>query len=325
MATLSPFPSTGNPSPLLPFFALEPQRTPQHTVPSVATLLQTYERTYLPQLALSTQTHHRVVFRWLCRHYGDLPLTAITPAWLRQWQEAITPGHTVGTVRQYLVTMSGALRWAVEQGWLDANPMDQVRIPPQSPGRVRFLSAEESQRLIDACQRSDNAFLYVIVMMAVSTGCRRQELCRLRWPEVDLERGTVRLVTTKNKHPRAVPVTGLALELLRAHATTARSGVAWVFPRVDGQRPVLIEQAWRTARKRAGLLNFRFHDLRHTCASYLAMTGASLLDIAEVLGHKKLDMVKRYTHLTEPHTRGVLARMVEQHLGAAPKQEEPRR
>jgi integrase len=277
--------------------------------PTVADLLQTYERTYLPHLAPQTQTHHRVVFRWLCRHYGDLPLTAITPAWLRQWREELSPGHTLGTVRQYLVTLSGALSWVVEHGWLVENPMRMVRRPPEPPWRVRFLSADERQRLLCACQQSANAFLYLLVVLALSTGCRRNELCRLRWPQVDLERGLVRLVTTKNKRPRTVPVTGLALTLLRAHAATQRAGVDWLFPRADGQRPVLIEQAWRTARQRAGLVDFRFHDLRHTAASYLAMHGASLLEIAEVLGHKKMDMTRRYAHLTDTHLRGVVDRM----------------
>src|SRR5436309_3253905 len=112
----------------------------------------------------------------------------------------------------------------------------------------------------------------------------------LQWPEVDLERGILRLVTTKNKHPRAVQVTGLALALLRAHTAMQRVGVDWLFPRADGQRPVLIEQAWRTARTRAGLVDFRFHDLRHCCASYLAMNGAKLLEIAEFLGDTRMDM-----------------------------------
>jgi integrase len=301
----------------LPFFALEAPRAPQAAVP-LATLLQRYERLYLSQLAASTRRHHGVILRKLCTHYGDLPLTALTPDWVRQWQEAITPGHTVGTVRQYLVTLSGVLTWAVEIGWLADHPMEKMRKPSVPPGRVRFLSAEEYQRLLAACRRSANPFLYLLIVLGVSTGCRRTELCRLRWPEVDLERGLVRLVTTKNKHPRAVPVTGVALELLRAHAATPRAGaVDWLFPRRDGLQPVAIEQAWRPTRFRAGLVDFRFHDLRHTCASYLAMSGASLLDIAEVLGHKKLDMVKRYAHLTEAHTRGVLARMTEKHVGGA--------
>ena len=70
-----------------------------------------------------------------------------------------------------------------------------------------------------------------------------------------------------------------------------------------------VDEAWKYAVKRAELVDFRFHDLRHTCASYLAMNGASLMEIAEVLGHKTLAMVKRYAHLSEAHTAGVVARM----------------
>jgi len=198
MQTLPEVAGAGEESPASP---VSPQQPP---APTVATLLQTYERTYLPQLAQTTQTHHRVVFRRLCRHYGDLPLTAITPAWLRQWREEISPGHTLGTVRQYLMTLSGALSWAVEDGWLVENPMRTVRRPAEPPWRVRFLSTEERQRLLCACQQSASPFLYLLVVLALSTGCRRTELCRLRWPNVDLERGILRLVTTKNKHPRAV-------------------------------------------------------------------------------------------------------------------------
>ena len=135
--------------------------------------------------------------------------------------------------------------------------------------------------------------------------------------DVDLERGLLRLVKTKNRQPRSVPLVGLALELLRAHAVTQRAGVDWLFPRADGQRPVLIEQAWRTARTRAGLVDFRFHDLRHTCASYLALNGATLLEIAEVLGHKKMDMTRRYAHLTDTHLRGVVDRMTRTVFGAS--------
>jgi integrase len=82
-----------------------------------------------------------------------------------------------------------------------------------------------------------------------------------------------------------------------------------VFPRADGLQPLDIRSAWQTARKYAGIPDFRFHDLRHSAASYLAMSGASLAEIAEVLGHKTLTMVKRYAHLSEAHTASVVARM----------------
>ena len=82
-----------------------------------------------------------------------------------------------------------------------------------------------------------------------------------------------------------------------------------MFPNSTGTRPVGIREAFEWAVKRAGIANFRFHDLRHTAASYLAMNGASLAEIAEVLGHKTLAMVKRYAHLSEAHTRNVVQRM----------------
>jgi integrase len=76
-----------------------------------------------------------------------------------------------------------------------------------------------------------------------------------------------------------------------------------------GQAGLNFSKAWTTALRRAEISDFRFHDLRHTCASYLAMSGASLLEIADVLGHKTLQMVQRYAHLSEAHTRGVVERM----------------
>ena len=76
-----------------------------------------------------------------------------------------------------------------------------------------------------------------------------------------------------------------------------------------------LDKPWREARAEAGLEDFRFHDLRHSAASYLAMSGASLMDIAAILGHKTLAMVKRYSHLSEQHTTAAVDRMAEKFLG----------
>ena len=83
----------------------------------------------------------------------------------------------------------------------------------------------------------------------------------------------------------------------------------YLFPRSDGKGPIDIRKAWENAREKAGIIDFRFHDLRHSAASYLAMNGAGQLEIAEVLGHKTLQMVKRYSHLSEDHTRDVVEKM----------------
>lgn len=104
-------------------------------------------------------------------------------------------------------------------------------------------------------------------------------------------------------------MTGPALALMHQHAKVRRLDTMLVFPNATGEKPLGIRNAFEDAVERAGLKDFRFHDLRHTFASYLAMNGASLLEIAEVLGHKTLAMVKRYAHLCEAHTRSVVERM----------------
>jgi integrase len=159
--------------------------------------------------------------------------------------------------------------------------------------------------------------LYLLVILAISMGARKDELRWLRWRDVDLERGYLRLALTKNRDRRAVPLTGLARDLLTQWAPPHPSDSALVFPGRRGDRPVLIEKGWRSARKRAAIVDFTFHDLRHCCASYLALKGASLLDIATILGHRKIASTMRYTHLTSAHTHTLAAQMTA-HIFRAP-------
>jgi integrase len=82
-----------------------------------------------------------------------------------------------------------------------------------------------------------------------------------------------------------------------------------LFARADGRAPIDLRAAWARALQAAAITDFRFHDLRHSAASYLAMSGASLVEIAAILGHRTLQMVQRYAHLAEGHTASVVARM----------------
>jgi len=148
------------------------------------------------------------------------------------------------------------------------------------------------------------------VVLALSTGMRQGEILGLRWPAVDLTAGRITLHETKNDERRVVPLASKALELLKSHAKVRRLDTDLLFPgKVKHSVPMDLRTPWETALKKAGIEDFHFHDLRHSCASYLAMNGASLAEIAEVLGHKTLAMVKRYAHLSEAHTAGVVSRM----------------
>ena len=267
----------------------------------------------LPTKAPTTQYQQTRFLAKLTRDFGQLPLSAITPAWLRQWRDQLALHRLKpDTIRQYMDSLSAVLSTAVyDLEWLDTNPMHgrKVRKPPLSRGRVRFLSPEEQERLLRACWDSQNSSLYPLVLLALTTGARRGELFSLRWQDVDLDRGFLRLEHTKNTDRRAVPVPQVTLEVLWT-CREGRQETDWLFPRQGEKAAFPYEHAWQAALLRAGLTGtFRFHDLRHTAASYLAMSGASLIEIADILGHKTLAMVRRYSHFTDGHTKGVVERM----------------
>ena len=234
----------------------------------------------------------------------------MTPARLAACKDQLAETRAPATVNCYLAALSHALTTAVvEWGWLEASPLQRVRRLREPRGRVRFLSDEERPRLLAACQASHNRCLYPVVLLALSTGARKQEILRLTWRDIDLRRAQLTLPQTKNGEPRTLPLAGRALETVHTLARVRRIDTPLLFPRADGRAPLDLRYAFAQALRMAGIVDFRFHDLRHSAASYLAMNGASLVEIAEVLGHKTLQMVKRYAHLSEAHTAGVVARM----------------
>jgi integrase len=282
-------------------------------MPTVTDLLDAYERDCFPRLAPRTQYQMRYLYvRWR-REMGHMPLTEVTPAFLQAWCRQLRECYAVSTVRRYLAALSAPLTVAVRYyKWLPEHPMRDVILPGEMPGRTRYLTDAERAALLEACGRSQNLHLSLVVLLALTTGARKNELMFLRWGDVDLERRQLRFLQTKNKEQRSVPVTGQALEGL-LQRRNGQPLAMWVFPRADGLKPVLIEQAWQVARRRARLVDFRFHDLRHSAASYLAMSGATLRDIAEILGHRSIKQTMRYSHLCESHTRVVVERMAERY------------
>ncbi|RYZ14579.1 MAG: site-specific integrase [Myxococcaceae bacterium] len=254
---------------------------------------------------------------WWKTELGTRALVTITPATIaavrdRMATEKVRGGglRTGATINRYITALSAVLTVAVkEYGWLTKNPIPNVTRMPDSKGKERFLSEEERQALLAACEASPTLQLAPLVKLALATGARKSELMGLIWANVDLKRRTVRFEDTKNGDNRTVPLAPSAVAVLEAWKR-GRVPVGLVFPFTTDS----MEKPWRDARAAAGLENFRFHDLRHSAASYLAMSGASLMDIAAILGHKTLAMVKRYSHLSEQHTTAAIDRMAEKFL-----------
>ncbi len=291
-----------------------------------AELVERYHRDVLSQKKKNPYfaTNQEMQMNWWKSQMGHYLLSDITPSLIVEKRDKlaaekigknIKKTRSPSTVTRYLAALSHALSTAAnEWQWIDDNPMRKVRKPREPRGRVRFLSDNERGALLEACQQSRSPKLYPMVVLALATGMRLGEIQRLRWADVDFTRQRIILHETKNGERRAVPLTGHALATLQNYGKVRGLDNTLLFPADSAQKndkPFNIQKHWQAALKAASIEDFRFHDLRHSAASYLAMNGASLAEIAEVLGHKTLQMVKRYAHLSEAHTSAVVAKMNE--------------
>ena len=261
-----------------------------------------------------------IQLNWWKGKIGHYLLADMTPALIAQYRDELAESETrhkkkraPSTVNRYLAALSHCYTIAMrEWGWLDDSPMRKVRKYKETPGRVRYLSDDERGELLKACKESDNTALYPIVVLALSTGARREEILTLKWDQIDLNRGLVTFYKTKNRETKSIPLTGHALMVVKQLNKVRHIDTDMLFPGRNRSKPIDPRFPWEAALKKAKIEYFRFHNLRHTAASYLAMNGATPFEIAEVLGHKTLQMVKRYSHLTEQHTAKVVAKMNKQ-------------
>lgn len=307
---------------------------------TLADLIDRYARDVLPGKRDGKKQVGQL--EWWKSELGPYTLADVTPAMIAEARDKLRlspqkSGVTElspATLNRYMAALSHAYTVAVKEwGWLDDSPMGRVTKGKESRGRVRFLSDEERAALLKECRQSSNQFIYPVVVLALSTGMRQGEIMGLYWREprtppsgawgvVDVEAGRIVLHETKNGERRLIPMVGHALECVRELAKVRRVDTDLLFPsgnrpRAGGPiKPIDLRKPWETAIERAGIENFHFHDLRHSAASYLAMSGASLAEIAETLGHKTLQMVKRYSHLSEAHTASVVSRMNERIFGS---------
>lgn len=284
---------------------------------TLAELINRYQTEVLPTKPKSAVKQFAQL-EWWRHELGALTLANVTPDVLAECRNRLLRGpgrkgqtRSPSTVVRYMAALSHVFTVAVrEYGWIESNPLRKVTKPKEATGRTRFLSDAERERLLEACRYSNSTFLYPVVVTALATGMRQGEILGLRWDDVDLRSGTITLLETKNGEVRVVPLTGHALDVMRSHGKVRRLDSPLVFPsRRDAAAPWSPRASWNEALRQADIQDFRFHDLRHSAASYLAMNGATPPEIAAVLGHKTLQMVKRYAHLSEPHTRALVARM----------------
>jgi integrase len=196
-----------------------------------------------------------------------------------------------GTVTKELNVLKHLLRLASEEWeYIPINPARGVKAPKASPGRVRYLQPNELRAVLGKCPE----WLRVVVALAVTTGMRRSEILGLRWLDVDLKHNRILLPQTKNGEGRIVYLNKTAELAIRSLRPTAKSTDP-VFAAIEGSQ---VSMHFLRICRRLGIADFRFHDLRHTAASWMRMKGADIHTVAQLLGHKDLRMAARYQHLS---------------------------
>ncbi|HEU4458450.1 MAG TPA: site-specific integrase [Methylibium sp.] len=215
------------------------------------------------------------------------------------------------TINRYAASLSAVFTWAIKRRIAPKafdNPCRRIERRPENNELTRFLSDDERTRLLAACRASAWPRLYLLVLLALTTGARKGELLGLRWRDVDLVQRVVHVGRSKNGDPKVLPIVAAAAEQL---VELQGRGDELVFP--SRRRPdcaYAFEPRWKAALAVAKVKDFRFHDLRHSCASYLAQNGATLLEIGDLLGHRQVSMTKRYSHLASTHRAALVNRVL---------------
>lgn len=244
---------------------------------------------------------HRLLCWWTLRYGGHRALE-LNVVILREAREKLHHGRGPATVNRYLSAMRSCWNWARSAGLVPRDHLWPERLMLTEPkGRTRFLADDELSILLSGA-REHSPLMHAAIILSIATGVRQGELLRLDWADVDTARQTLRIRITKNDEPRTVYLPSPAVEALkglRSGKVRALSGA--IFSLEDGTRlkKSTLEARWKLVRAKAGLEDFRWHDLRHSCASFLAQQGATLMQIGAQLGHRSPSVTQRYSHLVQ--------------------------
>lgn len=226
-------------------------------------------------------------------------------------REEVSPA----TVNRELALLSSAINFAVrEWEWEIPNPVSRRKLR-EPEGRIRWITRAEAAALVRAARTIPRApYLPDFIVVALHTGCRAGELLGLEWQRVDLQAGLIHLEGhhTKAGRRRSVPLNQTARRAILSRARYRAENCPaspWVFCRKSGDRLEWLHRSFRIACERAGIKDFRIHDLRHTCAAWLVSSGVPLPEVRDLLGHGSITMTEKYAHLAPDNVRSAVARL----------------
>ena len=219
--------------------------------------------------------------------------------------------YAPATINRYAASIGALLTWCIRKRLTPKkwdHPCRGLERRSENNEVIRFLSPQERAAFLAACKASQWALLYLLILLGITTGARRGELLRLRWSDINFERSEASVGVTKNGDRKTLPLVPAVMAELKRHQGH-RESLIFASQRNPSQAFNFVPR-WSQACKAAKLRGFRFHDLRHTCASYLAQDGATLLEISDVLGQRQVSVTQRYSHLTVGHKTNLINRVM---------------
>ena len=277
---------------------LDKRSVPRCTFDELATLYLAWARVHHRSYRTTRSRVAQLAFV-----FGGKQLGQITPLLVDAYKVECARHKQPATVNREMAVLRHMFVQALAWEKASVNPVAQQRPLRVDNRRLRYLTLDETRRLLQAAPGPFRTFLTV----AIRTGLRRGELFALTWDDIDLARGVLRVVQSKNGERRELPMSQKVREALRLHPRRVDS--PYVFPRDDGTPAPDIRRAFASALTAAGISACRFHDLRHTFASHLVMAGVDLITVKEFLGHKDIKMTLRYAHLAPDYKRAAITHL----------------
>ncbi len=220
-------------------------------------------------------------------------LLDITPADFAKFRDQRLKEVKAASFNREIVRVQHAYEIAIrEWNWpLKENPVKRINKPTNEPARQRRLKPEEVGKILQGLETTRNKLLKPIVLFAIETAMRQGEIVRAEWKHYDREKRLLHIPVTKNGHPRTIPLTNAAVEILdglEKHLEEER-----IFPTTTEA----VKQSWQRLIERSGIQDLHFHDLRHEAVSRFFEMGLSIPEVALISGHRDFRMLFRYTHL----------------------------
>lgn len=220
-------------------------------------------------------------------------------------------GIAPATINRYQASIAAVFTWAIKRriapkDW--THPCRSLERRPENNSKTRFLTDDERERLMLKARECPWPKMYLLILLALTTGARKGELMGLRWSDIDFGHDVAYIGRSKNNDPKTLPLVPAVKEELRRFEG-GPTALVFASPSRPAQ-PYAFEGRWADLLRDAKIRHFRFHDLRHSCASMLAQNGATLLEIGDLLGHRQLQVTKRYSHLTTGHKAALVNRVL---------------